>query len=133
MRIGPASVALYIGVAVGILTGCSSTRHPNRKPAVAITISASPGARPSPSEIAEIHTLLQPEIEKRGYVMAKSSRSADYFVHVRFPVDPLAIRNLTFVEAPPTVPFLKDSEWQPDVSGNRDYKRAIADMVREPK
>jgi hypothetical protein len=111
------------------LAGCSSTPREGRKPSVAVLISAKAGDRPSPTEIAAIHKMLQPEIESRGYVMAKSSRSADYFVSVRYPVDPSSIGRLTFERAEPTVPFLKDND--PD-QRYKDYKRAIADMVAEP-
>jgi hypothetical protein len=113
--------------------GCSSTAAQKRKPTVAITISVQPGSRPSAEDLAELHTLLQPEIERRGYVMAKSSRTTDYFVNVRYPIDPIALQNLRFERAQPTVPFLKGTEWQPDASGNREeYKRAIAEMIKEP-
>jgi hypothetical protein len=114
---------------IGTLAGCSSTSRERRKPSVAVLISAKAGDRPSATEIADIHKMLQPEIESRGYVMAKSSRSADYFVSVRYPLDPLSMGRLTFERAEPTVPFLKDTD--PD-QRFKDYKRAIADMVAEP-
>jgi hypothetical protein len=133
MKVALLSIALCSLIVAGAFSGCSSTVAQKRKPTVAITISVQPGSRPSPNDLAELHKLLQPEIERRGYVMAKSSRTTDYFVNVRYPIDPMALQNLSFERAEPTVPFLKDTEWQPDVSGNRDYKRAIADMVKEPK
>jgi hypothetical protein len=122
-------VALSIVIAFGALAACSSSPREKRKPSVAVLISFGKGDRPSPPEIAEIHKLLQPEIEKRGYVMARSSRTTDYFVEVRYPLDPLSINRITFVRAEPTVPFLKDTD--PD-QRFKDYKRAIADMVAEP-
>lgn len=126
-------VALSIAFAIGTSAGCSTASRGNRKRSVAIAISVKPGNRLSPSEVAEVHRLLQPEIERRGYVMARSSRSAEYFVHVRYPVDPLAVAHIRIVRAKPNVPFLKDNDWQPEVLGNREYKRAMADMVTEPK
>jgi hypothetical protein len=132
MRIKALSVALGLVVVIGTSTGCSSASRKLRKPAVAVLVSSGPGVRPSPTDVAEVLKWMQPEIEKRGYVMAKSSRSADYFVDVRIPFDPLSLGRLTFIRGEPTVPFLKDDERQPD-QGNRDYKRAIAEMVREPK
>ena len=120
---------LFCVILIGILAGCSSTPREKRKPSVAILISAKTGDRPSLSEIADIHRMLQPEIESRGYVMAKSSRTADYFVSVRYPVDPLSVGRITFERADPTVPFVKDTD--PD-QRFKDYKRAVADMVAEP-
>ncbi len=64
--------------------------------------------------------------------MAKSSRTADYFVHVRYPVDPLGIGRITFEKAEPTVPFQREYETGQE-RRQREYKKAIADMVREPK
>ena len=74
---------------------------------------------------------LQPEIEKRGYVMAKNSRTADYFVHVRYPFDPLGSQ-ASFEKAEPTVPFLRSHETGRE-RAELEYKTAIANMVREPK
>lgn len=135
MKKGALRIAFAVGgaIAVGALVGCSSTAREKKKPSVAIVISVGKGERPSPSSVTEAHQLLQPEIERRGYVMAESARTAGYFVHVRLPLDPLDVRNIPIVEAAPTVPFLKNDDWQPEVLGNRDYKRAMADMVTEPK
>ena len=132
MKLRPISVCLSIVVSVGYLQGCSSAPREVRRPTVAVTISAAPGARPSSADIAEIHRTLGPEIEKQGYVMAKSSRTADYFLHVRFPLDPLAIGRLTFERAEPTVPFLRPHETEQE-RRQRENKQAIAEMVREPK
>src|SRR5687768_15527883 len=96
MKIRAISHGCFSVILIGALMGCSSTHREARKPSVAVLISAKVGDRPSPAEIAEIHKMLQPEIERRGYVMAKSSRSADYFVSVRYPVDPLSIGRVTF-------------------------------------
>jgi hypothetical protein len=75
--------------------------------------------------------LLQPEIEKRGYVMAKSSSVADYFVHIRLPLDPAGIGRITLVKAEPTVPFLRAHETERERM-ERESKTAIAEMVRDP-
>ena len=99
---------------------------------MAIVVSTAAGARPSPAEVAEIHQMMQPEIDKRGYVMAKSSRTADYFAHVRYPIDPLSIGRVAFVRAEPTVPFLRQHETQQERT-QREYKTAIAETVRDPK
>ena len=112
--------------------GCSSTPRAKRAPSVAIVINAGKSGQPSPSELAELHKLVQPEIERRGYVIAKSSRSADYFVHVRYPFDPGSIGRLTFERAEPTVPFLKDQEPVLNRGPNREYRRETADLVAEP-
>ena len=114
------------------LAGCSSAPREARQQTVAIAISAAPGVQLSSDEVTEIHRMLEPEIKKRGYVMAKSSRTADYFVHVRYPVDPLGIGRITFARAEPTVPFLRGYETEQE-RRQREYKKAIADMVREPK
>jgi hypothetical protein len=67
--------------------------------------------------------------------MAQNSRSAEYFVNVRYPLHPLAVGNMSIVRAEPTVPVLKESDReQPFNRGpNREYSREIADMVAEPK
>ena len=128
------AIPVWMGIVIPVacLTACSSTPREARKPSVAITISHAVGARPSPAEIAEIHRIFQPEIEKRGYVMATSSGRADYFVHVRFPFDPLGLGRITFERAEPTVPFLRAHETEEERL-QRQNKTAIAEMVREPK
>jgi hypothetical protein len=75
---------------------------------------------------------MQPEIESRGYVIAQTSHAADYFVHLRHPVDPLVIGRITFVEAPPNVPFLRKYETEQERI-QRQNKTALAEMAREPK
>ncbi len=120
---------LSLGV---FLPACSSTPRAQRKPAVAIVISAAPGTRPDPAEIAEIHRTLQPELERRGYVMARSSRSADYFAQVRLPFDASSPGNFLLERAEPTVPFIRSHETESE-RRQREYKSAIAEMVREPK
>ena len=132
MNIGTIPVRLVlIVVAVG-LAGCSSTSREPRKPTVAILINAAPGNRPSPDDVALVHRTLQPEIEKHGYVLAKSSRSTDYFVHVRLPFDPLSVGRMVFERAEPTVPFIRSHETDEE-RRRRENKATVAEMVREPK
>lgn len=123
---------LSIVILIGFLAACSSTPRETRRPSVAIVISIGTGSRPSPQEIADLHKRMQPEIEERGYVMAESSRTADYFVHVRYPIDPIAVGRLVFVKAEPNVPFLREHETSRERT-QRESKTAIAEMVREPK
>lgn len=119
-------------ILLGACVGCASKPAKVRTPSVAIVLSPRGDHRPAPAEITEIHQLLQPEIERRGYVMAKSSRAADYFVYVRYPIDPGGIGGISFVRAEPTVPFLR--EYESEAEGRqRAYKSAIADMVKEPR
>lgn len=131
MNIRLISVGLGL-VLAGALTGCSSASREPRKPTVAIVVNAAAGERPSPDDVALVHRTLQPEIEKRGYVLAKSSRSTDYFVHVRLPFDPLSAGRIVFERAEPTVPFLRSQETDEE-RRRRENKATTAEMVREPK
>lgn len=68
--------------------------------------------------------------------MAKHYRSAEYLVHVSFPLDPRDVSRTEFVKAPPNVPFLRDYETDGERmkrEKEREYRAAIAEMVRDPK
>lgn len=131
MKICAIPVWLCVTLLSGGLIGCSSTPRQARKPSAAIVISGRAGERPSPAEVAEIHKLYQPEIERRGYVMAKSSGAADYFVHLRYPVDLSSVGRLTFVRAEPTVPFLRQHETERE-RREREIRTTTAETVRDP-
>lgn len=132
MKIHATAVGLVLTALAATLAGCSSSLREPRKPTVGIVMSAAPGHRPSPEEVAAVHQVLQPLIERRGYALAKSSRTADYFVHVHHPFDPLSAGQIVFERAEPTVPFIRSHETDQE-RRTRESKNAIAEMVREPK
>lgn len=121
-----------LGLALAALTACSSSSRVKKTPAVAVVIGYGTGARPSPTELAELHRLVQPEIERRGYTIARSSRSADYFALVQFPYDPQTVTQFRIVRAEPTVPFLNSNDaWEPASLAN--YQRTIQQLTTQPK
>jgi TonB family protein len=99
---------------------------------VAILISLPGGAVPSPAEIAAIYKVVQPEIERLGYRVAKDTRSADLVVTVRDPVDPLGSTGGRLKLEHARMERLADLARQ-SADFRRDSERANADMVTEPK
>lgn len=87
-RVYPAG--LWLAILMVALSGCATAA---RKPAVAILVGIPGlGRPPSPEEMASIRSVLQPEIERRGYMVAKDIYHADYVVSVSNLSDPLGGR-----------------------------------------
>lgn len=121
-------VVLWLSVLIVALAGCSSVKRPH-KPAVAILVSI-PGLdrAPSPEEMASIRSVLQPELERRGYAVAEKTHQADYFVQVTNLSNPIG-RQLTLQR----VPYRDSAARNADSGDSRALsQRAGTGMPTEP-
>lgn len=123
-----APIGLWLSILIVALAGCSSVKRPH-KPAVAILVSI-PGLNraPSPEEMASIRSVLQPELERRGYVVADKPYQADYVVQVTNLSNPIG-RQLTLQR----VPYRDSAARNPDSGDIRSLsQRAGTGMPTEP-
>lgn len=119
---------LWLSCLLITLAGCSSVKRPH-KPAVAILVSI-PGLNraPLPEEMASIRSVVQPELERRGYVVADKPYQADYFVQVTSLSNPIG-RQLTLQR----VPYRDSAARNPDTGDMRSLsQRAGTGMPTEP-
>jgi hypothetical protein len=96
-----AFITLAIGAIVSVFStsGCASSASPvGDAPTMAVAIST-PDRPPSAEQLATINQLLQAQIARRGFRVAKNGASADYVMRVHFIPDPLNPRggHLTFI------------------------------------
>src|SRR3954466_958941 len=81
--------AIGAGVRLALAVGCANPAPRNANgPTMAIALST-PGAPPSPAQLASINQLLLGQIMARGFSVAKDAASADYVMRVRFRPDAL--------------------------------------------
>ena len=120
---------LWLGILLVALAGCSSVKREQHKPKVTILVSI-PGLNraPTPEEMASIRSVLQPEIERRGYAMADKPYQADYIVQVTNLSNPMG-RRLTLER----VPYRDSAARNPDSGDTRSLsQRAGTGMPTEP-
>jgi len=86
-RLSPVGFAIVCGLALLFSAGCATTRS-GQPPTAVIAVSIAGGGSPTKQQVASIQSILRPEIEKHGYVLAPRSR-ADFIVSVRFTPDPI--------------------------------------------
>lgn len=100
MKLRAPLVGFWIGILIVAFTGCSSVKREPQKQKVAILVSI-PGLNraPTPEEMASIRSVLQPEIESRGYAVADKPHQADYIVQVTNLSNPMG-RRLTLERVP---------------------------------
>lgn len=122
-----------LAVAALIFSGCSTLRE-LRKPAVAIVISLPGGAVPTTEQAASVYAAIRPEIERRGYTVAKSTYAADYYVLVTDPVDPLgATGGRVRFDRPPVEKPFGGSAAVAAREAKANSEKVFAEMVRDPK
>lgn len=121
---------VWVVLFVFALAACTSTP---RVPSVAILITVPRGSVLSPAEVASVYAVVQPEIEKRGYVVAKAVSAADFVVYITDPVDPLGATGgrLRLERYDQTRTFDKLAAQSSDIKQRAE--RANREMVTEPK
>ena len=73
--------------------GCNAITDTNQKPTVAIALRVAGGRAPSPSQAAQVHNLLRPQLESAGYISSNDIQSAAYLLDVELTPDTVSSKS----------------------------------------